>query len=247
MVGEPLAGGEWHVLRGGCPGSCDPGAARGERAGGPPTQQLVLGGAFSGRQRQHGGREGEWIFKLGHVSCGGGSGFSAWNNKVTSSHCQIQQAKICPVSIMTHQRTVTGHLALLIRECQITKKKFELHGAPMCMLLQVMFSPEDFQAVMKLLDALKDGKEESEQGEAEKEGVKVEPSAPGPSEKGEEDEEGGREVSDAPKGSGDSPGSGGVSGEVRVRASVGEVNLLLHSSARGKVASIAVQGNVWML
>ena len=85
---------------------------------------------------------------------------------------------------------------------------------------------------MQLLDSLADGKDQPEQ----EGGAKPTPDQPVKVEEG--------VVSGGdPQKAGDSPSGGGASGEIRVHATVGVVNLLLHSSDLEKqVASIFVQG-----
>lgn len=87
--------------------------------------------------------------------------------------------------------------------------------------------------MMQLLDSLADGKDPSEQ----EGGAKPTPDLPVKA------EEGKGAVTDDPQKVGDSPSGGGVSSEIRVHATVGVVNLLLHSSdAEKELASIFLQG-----
>ena len=110
----------------------------------------------------------------------------------------------------------------------------------LCMLSQVQFSPEDFQAVMQLLDSLKDGRDDTGGGKAAEEGEGVEPKSD-KSPRKEKDE--GKDAGRGPRGEVvTSSSGGGVSDEFRVRAAIGEVNLLLHSAAKGEVLSVAVHG-----
>lgn len=91
-----------------------------------------------------------------------------------------------------------------------------------------MFSPEDFHAVMSLLDSMKDGSEETEKGTEE---------ADFKQEEKQDDKKTGKKEEEGSK-------RGGASSEIHVSATVGVVNLLLHSSNHGKLAAIAVQGMV---
>ena len=111
----------------------------------------------------------------------------------------------------------------------------------------MLFSPEDFKAVMELVDSIDDGKEEEEEEgekgkdkddeESAKDSVEDTPDKG----KGEEEEEEEAESANEGKWTGD---EGGASNEIRVLATIGTVKLLLHSSAYQKLASISVEGTL---
>ena len=97
-------------------------------------------------------------------------------------------------------------------------------------LSQVMFSPEDFQAVMKLVDSMKtEEKEEVKKDEKVKEGEEEDGIKPEQDDKSEERESGVKEEE-------------GVGSEICVRAVIGVVDVTLHSVNCGKLAAVTVQG-----
>ena len=113
----------------------------------------------------------------------------------------------------------------------------------------MLFSPEDFKAVMELVDSIDDGKEEEEEEGEKGKDKDDEESAKDSVEdtldkgKGEEEEEEEEEAESANEGkwTGD---EGGASNEIHVLATIGTVKLLLHSSAYQKLASISVEGTL---